>query len=175
MGRILDALAVAASCRPADMGPHDHRKHSDASQYCRVGRLANAVRAAIQSLRRRGIHFREWSDPLVWDVLPPGSGLTPEACATAASVAWTRSQSDWRTECCIFQRPVQDNLPEDWGDAAWDNLDHAADTRSKYLDADTPVLVGKSDIALYSDGGAAGTNVTFACQARAFNGASGSS
>ena len=97
MGRILDALAVAASCRPADMvGPHDHRKHSDASQYCRVGRLANA-------LRRRGIHFREWSDPLVWDVLPPGSGLTPEACATAASVAWTRSQSDWRTECCIFQ------------------------------------------------------------------------
>ncbi|CAE7837193.1 unnamed protein product [Symbiodinium sp. CCMP2592] len=168
--RILDHLADLQGHRPPGLiGPFEQRKHTNMLPYCRVGRLANAVRSCLLHFRNNGIADTEWGDPAHWFHLPANCPASPQQCAAATTASLARSCADWALECELFG---VHHLPiaEDWSAAAWEHpQDPSNDLRSQHLDSKQQILPNV-DIGLFADGGANGEATVAACQARAFAG-----
>ena len=169
--RILDHLADLQGHRPPGLiGPFEQRKYTSMLLYCRVGRLANAIRSCLIHFRNSGIADTEWGNPAHWLHLPADCPASPQQCADATAASLARSRSDWALECDLFgvhHLPVTEN----WSEAAWDDpQDPSNDLRSQHLDNRQQVLPN-TDLALFADGGANAEATVAACQARAFAGA----
>jgi hypothetical protein len=65
--RILDALARSADVLPQVMvNPWDHRAVASGLRWCRVGRTANSIRAAVHALRVQATPLAAWSAAATW-------------------------------------------------------------------------------------------------------------
>ncbi|CAE7204856.1 unnamed protein product [Symbiodinium sp. CCMP2592] len=174
LSRLLDHLKTRLGSPHAQfVGPADEWAHQQGAQYCRVGRFANSLRRALDSLRH-AVDTRDWGFEHVWQQhLEHSSGLSPSDCAAAMRAATTASSSDWKVECGLFHRPFPNaESSEDWATDAWDNpWANKVDSRSDYLDSRVEVPFHGLDFGMYSDGGMlhAG-NCTFSSQARSFGG-----
>ena len=164
--RILDHLADLQGHRPPGLiGPFEQRKYTSMLLYCRVGRLANAIRSCLIHFRNSGIADTEWGNPAHWLHLPADCPASPQQCADATAASLARSRSDWARGCDLFgvhHLPVTEN----WSEAAWeDPQDPSNDLRSQHLDSRQQVLPN-TDLAR----GANAEATVAACQARAFAG-----
>ena len=167
VGRVLDALFRMQGVQSAGLvGPFDERCHAAAARFCRVGPLANAVRATVRTLQSDDIPIEAWDLPELW-VSVAEVGVSPAECAAAAGEAVIQMRQDWATECGLAQVECADIL-EDWAPSAWEEPDSiGADPRSRHLDSTLHGLAGL-DMGLFADGGADAATCTFAGQARSF-------
>ena len=66
VGRVLDSLA-SSSAPPHDLlDSFDELSFVAAQRFCRVGVLANTIRAALASFRLAGLPVDAWADPANW-------------------------------------------------------------------------------------------------------------
>ena len=177
VSRILNALAHAFRS-PAQqlIGQFDKSAFAAGRRWCRVGRVSNAVRAAVRALDALRAPHDAWASPGTWEgVLSNAAGVSCQAVATAARRALEQSYQDWDTECTMFARAsaTGNPPPENWGGSAWEDPWAAmADARSAVLDAAAQVsdaLLADGGTALFSDGGyTPGAGGTFSAQLRTF-------
>ena len=169
VGRILDEIFSLQSTTPADMvGLFDARRFNASIKYCRVGKLANAVRSKVTALRNGGVAVDTWHSPELWGGVEEVAEVPAHICATAAGMARDRAQRDWTAECDLHQ-VVQRDIPEDWNDSAWESPDYLeADARARHLDATIEGFHQNEEFAMYADGGEDDNCCTFAAQARGF-------
>ena len=167
--RMLDCLR-AATADPSQplLGPYNATAFRQGLRYCRVGPLANAVRATLANLRSRRASSRDWTSPATWQAAAPHAQIGAAGLAAAAAAAMQQSQQDWQVETRLHG-VADSEAPEDWTGCAWDDpWSPLADPRSAVLDCFAPEWGGGRDCSLYSDGGFAAGVATFSAQARSF-------
>ena len=97
VGRILDCVYSLQGTAPADtVGLSDARKFNASAKFCRVGKLANAVRSRVDELRRDEVPCNTWHSQALWEGLFEGAGVSAHTCAAAAGMATDRALSDER-------------------------------------------------------------------------------
>ena len=170
VGRILDCVYSLQGTAPADtVGLFDARKFNASAKFCRVGKLANAVRSRVDELRRDEVPCNTWHSQALWEGLFEGAGVSAHTCAAAAGMARDRAMSDWAVECGLAQ-VAQREIPEDWDSRAWEFPDDAlVDARSRHLDAVIAGFHQNEDCAMFADGGEDSTCCTYSGQARGFS------
>ena len=106
VSRILDALAHAFRSPVQQLiGQFDKSAFAAGRRWCRVGRVSNAVRAAVRALDALRVPHDAWASPGTWEgVLSNAAGVSCQAVATAARRALEQSYQDWDTECTMFAR-----------------------------------------------------------------------
>ena len=101
VGRVLDSLASSSA------PPHDLLDSFDelsfvaaqrfAQRFCRVGVLANTIRAALASFRLAGLPVDAWADPANWVGRVPAACSFPEAAlAGAVGLSLAADAVEWR-------------------------------------------------------------------------------
>ena len=97
VGRILDSVYSLQGTVPANMvGLFDARKFNASAKFCRVGKLAYAVRFRVDELRRDEVPCNTWHSQALWEGLSEGAGVSAHTCAAAAGMATDRALSDER-------------------------------------------------------------------------------
>ena len=82
VGRILDCVYSLQGTAPADtVGLFDARKFNASAKFCRVGKLANAVRSRVDELRRDEVPCNTWHSQALWEGLFEGAGVSAHTCA----------------------------------------------------------------------------------------------
>ena len=168
VGRILDNLRQARGGGQLCMvGAYQPAQARSAASFCRVGPLANSVRAAVVEMERLAIPRGRWGEELVWtDVLDGAAPVTAAECATAAAQALAQSSADWETERRLFGVRERGEEREDWPARSWE-CPMMVTSRVRLLAAPVPDGL-EGDVGLYSDGGQDHETCTFSAQARSF-------
>ncbi|CAE7339315.1 unnamed protein product [Symbiodinium microadriaticum] len=144
------------------VGPFDPRRFAASARFCRVGKLANAIRSRVHELRRGDVPFSTWHSQAHWEGLYDVAGVSAHTCTVAAGMARDRALSDWAVECDLAQ-VAQREIPEDWDSRAWEFPDDPlVDARSRHLDAVTVGFHQYEEFAMFADGGEDTTCCTYA-------------
>ena len=172
VGRVLDTLASASPPPQPMVGSFVDATFVAAQRFCRVGVLANTIRAALVEFRGAALPIDRWGDPLHWD------GQVSAACpfsamelARAVSQCLQADAAEWSAECALLRPHVPPPpIPMDWPELAWDDpWNDASDPRSQVLDQAQSPGFGTQDFGIYGDGGALSSGeASFCAQARAF-------
>ena len=172
VGSVLDSLA-SSSAPPHDLlDSFDELSFVAAQRFCRVGVLANTIRAALASFRLAGLPVDAWADPANWVGRVPAACSFPEvALAGAVGLCLAADAVEWRAECAMFRPGVPPpTISMDWPESAWDDpWRDSSDPRSLFLDLPQDPGFDFLDFGIYGDGGALPSGASsFCAQARAF-------
>lgn len=107
VGRVLDLLAAHSAHPHALLGPFDPAVFSASQRFCRVGLVANTLRAVFAQFRRASLPSCAWGDVAQWAPhVPVDCGFALADLARATGSALANAAQEWRAECALFRPDV---------------------------------------------------------------------
>ena len=104
VGRMLDSMASKyKDIGHPLIGRFRAQPFALAQKFCRIGRIANTIRRAIDTITSRGVPTLRWKRVCTWTSVLPGKGFVDgRQCRDAYLAALLQSSIDRTSECFIF-------------------------------------------------------------------------